>query len=47
MQNPADHASHGLGIVDSEGQTSTWAHGPIRFYDKKKPLDQSRTVMTV
>ena len=30
-RNPADHASHDLGIADAEGQTSTWIHG-LKFF---------------
>ena len=31
-RNPADHASHDLGIADAEGQTSTWIHGLFFFF---------------
>ena len=33
--NPADHASHGLGVADAEGQTSTWTHGPKFLWQKE------------
>ena len=38
--NLADHASHGLGIADVEGQTSTGIHGPKFLWQKEHTWPQ-------